>query len=114
LTLKETGAVLAPTIQLANNPWTRLKGLLGTKSLLDGEGLWIIPCNSIHMFGMRYAIDAVFISKDLRVVRVAADLQPGKAVWPVKGAWSVIELPSGFAARHGVESGCELVLAPAV
>ncbi len=47
------------------------KGLLGRDGLAAGEGLLLSdPTGSIHMFFMRFAIDAVFLTKDLEVVKV--------------------------------------------
>ena len=34
---------------------SRFKGLLGRKGLVEGGGLHISPCNSIHMFFMKFA-----------------------------------------------------------
>ena len=73
--------------------------------MAPGEGLWIRPSNSIHMFFMRFAIDVVFLSRDMRAVRVTADLKPWKMAGPVWGAWSVLELPVGTLARTGCVVG---------
>ena len=83
---------------------TRLKGLLGRKSLDPGEGLLIRPASSIHMFFMRFAIDAVFLDRELVVRKVVADLKPWRITFAL-GAKSVIELPSGEAERRGVAAG---------
>ena len=75
-------AVLAERLRPAHTHWTRLRGLLGTASLPAGEGLWLKPCRRIHMFGMRYAVDAVFLDDAQRVVRVLPDLGPGRVSPP--------------------------------
>lgn len=64
------------------------------------------------MFFMRFAIDAVFIDRSGRVVRVAADLPPWRLATAARGARDVIELPAGTAARTGTQAGDELVLEP--
>jgi len=43
-----------------------MKGLLGRRELPDGEGILLRPCASIHMFFMRFAIDAVFSTATCR------------------------------------------------
>jgi uncharacterized membrane protein (UPF0127 family) len=86
-----------------------MKGLLGRSGLDVGEGLLIRPASSIHMFFMRFAIDAVFLDRSLRVVGVAADLRPWRIAWR-RGARAVLELPAGEAARRGLGVGDRLVL----
>jgi uncharacterized membrane protein (UPF0127 family) len=101
------GRVLCARCQLAVNPLTRARGLLGRKALAAGEGMLFQPAGSIHMFFMRFAIDAVFCDRDLRVVGVARELKPWRTA-SRKGARIVIELPVGSA--DGLESGEQLIL----
>lgn len=100
-----SGAVLADRLRPAHTHWTRLRGLLGTRALEAGEGLWLKPCRQVHMFGMRYALDVLFLDDDLRVVRTVSALQPGKISPKVADATSVLELPSGRLAALGIASG---------
>jgi uncharacterized membrane protein (UPF0127 family) len=65
------------------------------------------PAGSIHMFFMRFAIDAVFCDRDLVVIDVERNLRPWRMAGR-KGAKVVIELPEGAAA--GVSAGDRLVL----
>jgi uncharacterized protein len=102
--VKAGGAVVCERCVVADSFWTRLKGLLGRRELPSGEGLLIVPTNSIHMFFMRFAIDAVFLDRELRVLAVVADLRPWRMAVR-RGARSVLELPAGEAARRGVETG---------
>jgi uncharacterized membrane protein (UPF0127 family) len=103
------GSPLCERCLLAETPLTRLKGLLGRGELPEGEGLLLRPASSIHMFFMRFPIDAVWIDRDLKVLKVSADLAPWK-VAACEGANGVIELPAGTAARLGVEAGEQLAL----
>ena len=48
----------------ADTFFTRFKGLIGAPSLTKGEGLLILPCNSIHTHVMRFPIDVLYVSKD--------------------------------------------------
>lgn len=86
----------------------RLRGLLGHRSLGADEGLWITPCGSVHTFGMRFAIDVVFVGRDGRIVRIANRLVAGRVAFARKTA-SVVELAAGAAARLGLESGQQLL-----
>jgi len=110
LKLRRTdGVVVCERCVVADNPWTRMKGLLGRGGLDDGEGLLIRPTGSIHMFFMRFSIDAVFLDRDLRILKVAPDLKPWRMA-AKKGAKQVLEIAAGEAERRGLEPGQQLVL----
>ncbi len=100
-----TGGVLAERLRTADTHWTRIRGLLGTRELPAGEGLWIRPCQQVHMFGMGYALDIVFLDEDNRVVHTETSLQPWKISSKVQQARSVIELPVGTIDRVGLRNG---------
>jgi protein-S-isoprenylcysteine O-methyltransferase Ste14/uncharacterized membrane protein (UPF0127 family) len=102
--------VLADRLRVADTHWTRLRGLLGTRGLEPGEGLWIRPCNQVHMFGMRYPIDVVFLDDAGRVLRTVDALQPGCVSPRVRGAASVLELPAGTVARAGLTEGARVAI----
>jgi hypothetical protein len=57
---------------------------------------------------MRFPIDAVFLDRELRVVKVASDLRPWRAAGS-RGAKAVLEIPAGEAERRGVTVGDRLV-----
>jgi len=102
------GAPLADRLRSAHTHWTRLRGLLGTRQLAPGEGLWIKPSNQVHMFGMRYAIDVVFLDDAGRVLRLVHALRPNRISPRVAGATSVLELPAGTLARVGLVEGARV------
>jgi uncharacterized protein len=99
--------VVCERCTLAADPVTRMKGLLGRRALPPGEGLLLRPGGSIHTFFMRFPIDAVFLDREQRVVKVAADVAPWRMA-AARGARSVLELGSGEAARLGIEPGALL------
>ncbi len=103
--------MVADRLRSAHTHWTRLRGLLGTSGLAPGEGLWIRPCRQVHMFGMRYPIDVVFLDDGLGVVHTIPSLAPWAVSPHVDRATSVIELPAGTLARIGVAPGAQLVIA---
>jgi uncharacterized protein len=106
---RSDGAVVCERCVVADNPWTRMKGLLGRRGLDDGEGLLIRPTGSIHMFFMRFPIDAVFLDRELRILKIAPHLKPWRMA-AKKGAKQVLEISAGEAARRGLEPGQQLVL----
>lgn len=67
--------------------------------------MWIIPSNSIHTVGMRFAIDVVMLSRDTAVVGVCESVRPFSIIWPNLRAKSVLELPADTIARTRTESG---------
>lgn len=97
--------VLANRARVATSVWLRLKGLLGTKSLQDGEALLIRPCQSVHTFFMAYPIDVLFIDGNSRVVHLYSSLMPFRVSRYVRRAKSVIELPAGIIERTGTQIG---------
>lgn len=101
----ENGTVVADHVALADSIVSRFMGLMFRKELPAGHGLAIRPCNSIHMFFMRFALDVVFVDGDGRVVRVLDSIRPWRASNFVRGAKAAIELPAGTAARSGVTAG---------
>jgi uncharacterized membrane protein (UPF0127 family) len=108
-------AVIADRVRFARSFTERFRGLMGRTTLEDGEGLWI-PDNSIHMFFMRFPIDAVFLSQaasngDRTIVDCRPNLRPWLGlVLPVKGAEGVVELPEGTIGRTGIQVGDTLRL----
>jgi hypothetical protein len=101
------GTVLGDAVTLANTSVARNVGLLKHKSLPAGQGMWIVPCGSIHTCFMRFAIDLVYLDKLLRVRKVCHSVQP----WRISAcpfAHSVIELPAGSVAGTGTQRGDQL------
>ncbi len=94
----------------ADNFLTRLVGLMGKGSIGDGFGLLIEPCDSIHMFFMRFPIDALYVDRDGRVLRVCRNLRPWRVGPFVRRSQYVLELPAGTAERTGTREGDQLQL----
>jgi uncharacterized membrane protein (UPF0127 family) len=86
--------VLAESLAVADTDRTRRKGLLGRLSLSSGEGLWIIPCESVHTFFMGFAIDLVYLDRKNRIKKLRSDVVPWR-VSACLSAHSVLELPPG-------------------
>lgn len=109
----ETGnVILGDRIQKADNYFLRLVGLLSRKGLEPGEGLWILPCREIHSIGMRFAFDALFLDRELRVVHAIERMKPFRVSRLVPKARSVLELDAGVIAASGTRIGHRLVFEP--
>jgi hypothetical protein len=107
----DRGTTVGTRIRVARSFAARTVGLLRTPSLEPGDGLWIENAPSIHMFFMRYPIDAVFLAADGRVTKVVPNLRPWRVVWWARGARDCLELPAGAADRSGIQVGDRLSIA---
>jgi len=103
------GRVVCEHLLVAARPLQRMRGLLGRRSLPAGEGILLRPAGSIHMFFMRFAIDAIFLDGDLVVIDIAHDLRPWRTAGR-RGAKAVVEVASGECARRGIKPGDALAL----
>ncbi len=99
-----TGLTLAIALEGAFDSETRRRGLLGRKGLPEGAGLVIAPCNSIHMFFMKFALDVVFVRKDGTVLRALTNVRPWRIALSPR-AFATIELPVGAIARSDTRPG---------
>jgi uncharacterized membrane protein (UPF0127 family) len=88
------GTVLGTTVEIADSSRTRTRGLLGRKVLAAGEGLWIVPCESVHTFFMKFPIDLVYLDRRNRVRKVRSAVGPWK-ISVCFSAHSILELPAG-------------------
>jgi hypothetical protein len=88
---------LATDLVIARTHWTRFRGLMATDSsrFQRGQGLWINPSRGIHTFAMRFAIDAIYLDRDRKVIHIEEDLQPWRLAAVRVQAASVLELPTG-------------------
>lgn len=102
-------AVLASAAEVADTSAKRRTGLLKHKRLDAGQGLWIVPCESVHTFFMRFPIDLVYLSRDRRVRKVRGSVPPWRlsACLP---AHSVLELPAGTVEKTGTRPGDQLII----
>jgi uncharacterized membrane protein (UPF0127 family) len=105
---REDGNIVCERCVLADTALTRMKGLLGRRELPSGEGILLKPASSVHMAFMRFPIDAVFLDRDLRVVKIAADLRPWRVAGS-RGAKAALEIAAGEASRRGLTVGDRLV-----
>ena len=88
--------LLLSNIRLADNFKTKLVGLLNKKSLDNNEGLLLKNCSGIHCFFMKFTIDAVYLSKDMKVL-YKETVKPWRIGKFVRNCSHVLELPEGMA-----------------
>jgi uncharacterized protein len=105
------GTTLANAVETAASLWARFMGLMGRRSLPEGGALWLTGTNGIHMFFMRFPIDAVFLGRlepdgTRKVLAAKRGLRPWTGIVPlVRGASGVLELPVGAIEASGTTAG---------
>jgi uncharacterized membrane protein (UPF0127 family) len=103
------GVVLADSADLADTSAKRRTGLLKHSELKPGEGLWIVPCESVHSFFMKFTIDVLYLDRARKVRGLRNRMKP----WRVSAclpAHSVLELPAGMIEQTGTLKGDQLSL----
>lgn len=100
---------VADRVQLAGDGGSRRKGLLGRDGLEKGEGLWIVPCEAVHTFWMRFAIDLIYLDREYRVVKIRSAVPPWRLSACLR-AHSVIELAPGTISEKQVRRGDRLAM----
>jgi hypothetical protein len=103
------GTYIGDAIETAESSAARRTGLLKHHKLDDGAGLWIVPCEAVHTFFMKFAIDLIYIDRQHRVKATVRAVRPWRfsACLP---AHSVLELPVGTIDRTQTQKGDELEL----
>lgn len=97
-------SVASLAVERAGTFDARLRGLLGRASLPADHALWLVPSTSVHTFGMRFPIDAVFLDRELRIVAIRRRLAPRRIAYAHR-AHSVVELAAGQAGVLGLRGG---------
>jgi uncharacterized membrane protein (UPF0127 family) len=104
--LNETrGTVIGKKVDLADDTWSRLRGFLLRPPPRSGEGMLLTSCNQIHMWGMRFPLDIIYLDAAGRVLKVLEDLRPWAAPARVVGGRYVLEVPVGTIDATGTAVG---------
>ncbi len=101
---------VAERVHLANTWWTRLRGLLGHPEPEPGEGMLLSPCQSVHMYWMKYSLDVAFLAPDGRIVEAYHALAPSKRSRWHRDADRALELRAGTLADTCTQVGDRLEL----
>jgi uncharacterized protein len=96
-------------VEVADTSEKRRVGLLKHLRLEPGSGLWIVPCESVHTFFMKFPIDLVYLDKQ-RKVRKVRHAVPAWRLSACLTAHSILELPAGTAEKTGTQRGDELLI----
>ena len=107
---QERGQVIVSRGKVADNFWTRFKGLIGSPPLEEGEGLLIVPSSSIHTHFMSFTIDVLYIDKTQQVLAMDENMKPWRMGRIHRGGRFVLELPAGTIAATQTQVGDQLVI----
>lgn len=99
--------VIASHVEVADHGARRRKGLLGRDHLAAGEGLWILPCEAVHTFGMQFAIDLIYLDRNHRVRKIRSGVPPYR-ISGCLSAHSVLELAAGTIKQSQTKPGDRL------
>lgn len=104
-----TGQIVGERVWKADTLWTRFRGLLGRPALAPGEGMWLKPCQQVHMMGMKFPLSVWFLDKTEHVCLLIDDLRPWRISPRSRKAASVIEFPVGWGIATQTLIGDKLV-----
>ncbi len=96
---------MACRVAWAGTSAQRRRGLLGRSGLEADEGIYLAPCEWVHTFRMKFAIDIAFLAKDGRVLAVHHGLKPNRVSRIVLRAEGALELSAGRLRATDTEVG---------
>lgn len=91
----ESQSVIANDVKLATSFWQRLIGLMFVEQMKGMDALLIEPTKSVHNCFVRFAIDVVFLSKDMTIVGIVRGFKPWRFTKIYWKAQKVVELNAG-------------------
>jgi uncharacterized membrane protein (UPF0127 family) len=114
-TVRITLGTKAIVATLANTDKTRTEGLLGWSEIREDQGMLLDFIRSgvfaIHMQGMKFPIDAVWIDSNNVIKLIYEQIRPNSgivypSIFPVRYC---LEIPAGFCKKHGIKEGQKVV-----
>jgi len=99
--------MLAARAEIADTSAKRRTGLLKHTGLAPGEGLWIVPCEGVHTFAMKFTIDVVFLNRKYKILKIRPNMVKRRIALSLL-AHSVLELPAGTLEATGTQRGDQL------
>src|SRR5213594_5198283 len=112
--IRGPGSVAEVALEVAATPAERERGPMYRSSLAEGRGmLFVFDEDGNHTFWMRNTLiplDMLFIARDGTVVGIHANATPLSTANIAVGKPSryVLEVPGGWAARHGIAAGAQV------
>lgn len=101
--MKVNGETILSNVEIADNFFTRFKGLMLKKEIGEDFGLVISPCNSIHMFFMKISLDVLFVDKDNVVIGMCKGIKPWRISKMYKKGSYVVECKTGTIEKNKIK-----------
>jgi hypothetical protein len=92
----------------ADNAWTKLRGLIGSRPLAQGEGLLIPGSQSIHTHFMSFPIDVAYVDSAGKVIGLHHAIRPWRFGQFHLRSRLVVEMPAGTLKATGTQLGDQL------
>ncbi len=108
--LRKGDLMLIPDLDVTASFLERFRGLMFTSSIPDSYGLFIRPCNQIHMMNMKFPLDVIYLDEDGTILHMDENIQPWRIGKTVRQAAGVVEVNAGTCARLGLETGDKLTI----
>ena len=105
---ERTGETVAGKAVLASSPLTRMKGLLGRKTLPRDEAIILRPASSIHTHFMRFALDVIYLDSEGEILKIVPNLVPFRFS-AARRAHTVIEMVAGALSDKDLRVGDRLL-----
>ena len=99
--------VLVDSLTIADTGAKRRTGLLKHDSFAHGQGMWIVPCEAVHTWGMPFAIDVLFLNRRRQIIKVRTHMGRRRIAICLR-AHSVLELPAGMVELTNTHTGDQL------
>jgi uncharacterized protein len=105
--LLHRGNRLDVAVSITQTARERMRGLLGRDHLSPDEALLLARCGSVHTFGMRFAIDVLFLDRFERVVAIHHEVRKQRMLFNFR-ATQTLEMSAGAARTLGLVVGDQL------
>lgn len=106
--VKYNGKVIISKLDIANTPMEKMIGLLMRKKIGEEEGLLLVGCRCIHTFFMKFEIDAFFLNKSKKILKIYKNVSPWRITGYIRDAVYVLETAGGIADRYNLKEGDNL------
>jgi hypothetical protein len=105
ITNRTRGTVLGTQVRLADTWWGRFRGFLARPRPEPGQGILLSPCGAVHTFGMRFALDVIFLDSGGDILAMEENMVPWRTSSRIPGARYVLEVPAGTIQATGTAVG---------
>lgn len=92
-------------LKISKSFFQKLRG-----KFLIKEALLLTNCNSIHTIFMNKKIDAIFLDKNNKIIKIFENLPPRCIIFPIANTKNIIEFDAGFIKNAKIELGQIVIL----